>query len=57
MPIADKLSFLAGLQLGRRLKILEARKKLDPPVTELALLTELEDPILTEDGEEILLED
>lgn len=51
MPI-DKESFLAGLQLGRRLKVLEAKREVEPE-TDCWILTETELPILAEDGEEL----
>lgn len=56
MSIFDKESYLAGLQLGRRLKTLDAKRNVQPSPEEVFLLTEMGMDILTEDDEEILLE-
>ena len=56
MSILDKEAFLAGLQLGRRIKVLDAMRQSEPPVGELFLLTETEFDILTEDDEGIVVE-
>lgn len=56
MSILDKEAFLAGLQLGRRIKVLDAMRQSEPPVDELFLLTETEFDILTEDDEGIVIE-
>lgn len=55
MPVSDKESFIAGLQLGRRIKVLDAMRNIEPS-GEVCLMTEIEDDILTEDDEGILLE-
>lgn len=54
MGILDKESFLAGLQLGRRIKVLDTIRGMEPQ--EQVLQTETEIDILTEDEEEILVE-
>lgn len=46
----DKESFLVGLQLGRRLKDLEVKRRVSPPVDSYHLITELGDGMETEDG-------
>lgn len=56
MPIVDKESFIAGLQLGRRIKVLDAMRKTEPRPTETYLLTETGLDLLTENDEEIVIE-
>lgn len=51
----DKESFLAGLQLGRRMKALEAKTIL-VPVYKRVIVTQYDYPILTEDDLQILPE-
>lgn len=51
----DKESFLAGLQLGRRLKAMEARTVIIP-VWRRVVVMEYGTPIITEDGKYIVPE-
>lgn len=52
----DIESFLAGLQLGRRLKELDTKRSDTEPARELPIITQRGSPILTETGLELRLE-
>ena len=53
----DYESFIAGVQVGRRLRIWDAYRKIDGPMSDRAILTEYGEPILTEAGEMLITED
>ncbi len=55
--ITDAKSFLIGVQVGRRIKIWDAYRKIDGPMSDRAILTEYGKPILTEAGEMLITED
>lgn len=55
--IADAKSFLIGVQVGRRLRIWDAYRKIDGPISDRAILTEYGEPILTEAGQKLITED
>ena len=55
--ITDAKSFLIGVQVGRRLRIWDAYRKIDAPMSDRAILTEYGEPILTEAGEMLVTED
>ena len=52
--IIDKESFIAGVQLGRRLKVWDSLRQVAPAPLTWPILTENDMPILTESGEELL---
>lgn len=49
--ITDYQSFILGLELGRRIKAWDARRKIAPPLSSLVLTTEYDAPIITESGQ------
>ena len=53
----DYKSFIAGVQVGRRIKVWDAYRKIDGPISDRAILTEYGEPILTEAGEILITED
>lgn len=53
----DANSFLAGVQVGRRIRVWDAYRKIDGPMSDRAILTEYGEPILTEDGQKLITED
>lgn len=53
MPITDYESFIAGVQVGRRLKLWDAMRKFIPPVWERAIATEDYLIITTEDDKDL----
>lgn len=53
----DANSFLAGVQVGRRIRVWDAYRKIDGPMSDRAILTEYGEPILTEAGEMLITED
>lgn len=53
----DANSFLAGVQVGRRIRVWDAYRKIDGPIADRAILTEYGAPILTEAGQELITED
>lgn len=55
--IFDANSFLAGVQVGRRIRVWDAYRKIDGPMSDRAILTEYGEPILTEAGEMLITED
>lgn len=57
MPIIDTESFIAGVQVGRRIRLWDAYRKIDGPMSDRAILTEYGAPILTEDGQKLITED
>ena len=57
MPITDVNSFLAGVRVGKWLKLVGVRKNIDPPIWELPIITENNAFLLTEDEERIMPEE
>lgn len=57
MPISDLESFLAGVQVGRRIKMWDTYRKLESPFADRAILTEYEFPIRTESGLDLITEE
>ena len=57
MPtIADKKSFIIGVQVGRRLALWDTYKKLEPPFADRPILTEFERDLLTETEDALITE-
>lgn len=57
--IIDYESFIAGVQVGRRLKVADSQRKLPPkpPVLpDLRIVTETGIPIISEDGYQLITE-
>lgn len=57
--ITDTRSFIAGVQVGRRLKVADANRSLapKPPVPpNLRIVTETGIPIISEDGDQLITE-
>lgn len=54
--ITDYNSFLAGVQVGRRLKLWDASRVIPIPPEQKYIITEDGDPIVTENGDKIVTE-
>ena len=56
--ITDIESFIAGVQVGRRLKVADAQRKLPEPITppNLRIVTETGISIISEDGYQLITE-
>lgn len=52
----DKASFIAGLQVGLRIKAWEASASPKPPISDRFIVTEEGDYIITENGEIMITE-
>ena len=59
MPVTDVEAFLAGVQVGRRIRLWDATKRLAPPFGDRSILTEydFDYPVLTESGLDLITEE
>ena len=55
--ITDKNSFLAGVQVGRRLRMWDASRVTPMPPEPYYIITEDGDPIVTEAGDKVISEE
>lgn len=53
----DFESFIAGVQVGRRIKVWDTYRKIDGPMSDRAIWTEYGTPILTESGVTLITEE
>ena len=57
MPIEDLYSFLLGVQVGRRIKMWDTYRKMEKPFSGRSILTEDENPILSESSVILITEE